>query len=507
MKCFANNSKGSRCQKKGDWKKFGFCDHHNILKSDWFFLERQVFKLPIGLIIVSIAFVFTTITAWEIEEYWSIKRKSNSVRDSASDNVKSTIFEEDFHVVILPFGSSDYCEGEKILCERELKKLFTRVVGRDSLSPVKITVRESQSDIESVLSVEELLDVGKRYNADLLIWGDYTRRCSWDSTKVLINYAIFDDFLAQYGGIQNRVNSIEGEIGSISELSNGNIVGGIKDVVYWSLGVREALVKRNYKRGIELLKEVDASPKKEFSRYFHLLAFCYQNTYHPQKAIQYYSLVTEVDSTDFWPYNNRGALYMSMGEIDLALNDFLKGIEISNGTNPNLYVNLSILLFQFGKIETSIEALDKALMINPEFLDGLVNRAKMYAFLGDKEKGLIDLQSALKIRESPLVLLEFAQYHLSEKAYEKSLRYVEKAVDKYEKPEGDPYNYDTNAIAKILIIKIKILEATNPTSREIDLLKERLKPLILMDSPKGAAIPGFGEYLFVSFENTVTNNS
>jgi hypothetical protein len=254
MKCLAKNSKGERCQKKGKIKNLLFCEHHGFFKSDWFFLKNQVFKWPLAITSGVIVFILTTIVAWEIEEYWSSKRQVNNNYKQEISAIDQSINEGLFNILILPFGSSDYCEGEKILCERELKNFFNRTVGGDTLAPVNIFVESLDNNIETAFSNEDLINLGKKYKADLIIWGDYTRRCSWDTTKIVVNYLMFDEYIARYSGMTNPANSIAGGIENLSELAEGEIVGDLDDIVFWALGVREALSKRNFENGIKLLE-------------------------------------------------------------------------------------------------------------------------------------------------------------------------------------------------------------------------------------------------------------
>lgn len=498
MICLAKNSKGQRCKNKSSLKKFGFCKDHSILKSDWYFLGKQWLKLPISFVIIGSFFVLSTIVAWEIEEGWSIRRKK-IFKEHAENEILSK-HPDGFQILILPFGSSDYCEGEKVLCERELKRFFMNVVDSDTLAPVNIIVHEPLNNIESVLSIDELVQLGHKNKADLLIWGDYRRRCSWDSTKIIVNYALFDDFASQYGGITNRVNVIEGAVENLSQLSRGELIGGLKDIVFWSLGVREALYNRNFSKGIKLLKHVDASLIKEYSGYYHLLAYCYQNNSDLNQAIHYYTVATGLNPDDFWPYNNRGALYMYLGDIDKAIVDFTKGIEISKGKNPNLYVNLSTALLQKNRDEESAFYLEYALNIDPDFEDALLLRAKLFSFAGKDDKALDDLRHARSTKETVMVLLEFSQYYMARKEYNKSKEYLEKAKRKaQEKNQYNPYRDEVTENIKLIMLQIKLLEVFHPNSKEIQKLKEDLKLVHKDKNATGVAIFSYGEYIDIKY--------
>ena len=75
-------------------------------------------------------------------------------------------------------------------------------------------------------------------------------------------------------------------------------------------------------------------------------------------------------------YYNRSCIYLLKGSIENALNDTNRAIELDKD-NPLYYRNRALIFYRLKVYDKALKDLDKALQINPDFLDALVLRDKI----------------------------------------------------------------------------------------------------------------------------------
>jgi len=111
-------------------------------------------------------------------------------------------------------------------------------------------------------------------------------------------------------------------------------------------------------------------------------------------AIKEFSKAIEINSNYADAYHNRGSAYQSKGDIENAINDYRKAIEI----NPNIWQssqNLAGIYFDKGDYEKSSKYMEAAFSKNPS-ISLAYSLALIYSKMGDVEKArslLIDILS------------------------------------------------------------------------------------------------------------------
>lgn len=95
-------------------------------------------------------------------------------------------------------------------------------------------------------------------------------------------------------------------------------------------------------------------------------------------------------------HNNLGDVYARQGDMQKAIEEFQKAIEI----NPNYadaYHNLANTYQQMGQIDLAVENYQKALSINPKLWQSYQNLAAIYFNAGQYDLALENIQKALEI--------------------------------------------------------------------------------------------------------------
>jgi tetratricopeptide (TPR) repeat protein len=131
--------------------------------------------------------------------------------------------------------------------------------------------------------------------------------------------------------------------------------------------------------------------------------------------------------------NNRGNAYSNMGEYELALQDFNRGIKLSPGMK-HLYNNRALALH---KLDSSVEAvadLNKAIKLDPGYLDAYVNKGNILLDLEDTEGAIESFTRAINVapRKAVNYLLR-ADVYKSIHNYEAAIRDFNNAIRVYPK--------------------------------------------------------------------------
>ncbi len=124
-----------------------------------------------------------------------------------------------------------------------------------------------------------------------------------------------------------------------------------------------------------------------------------------QGALNDYNKAIEVKPDYASSYNNRGKLFMEAGRLDLALFDFNRALEL----NPKLgrvWCNRGNLKFNQGDIEGALSDYASAIAANPNFFQVYANRALIRMRQGRLQEALDDYTRVLAINsEDPGALL------------------------------------------------------------------------------------------------------
>ena len=136
----------------------------------------------------------------------------------------------------------------------------------------------------------------------------------------------------------------------------------------------------------------------------HIWAFCRRRA-PKQKAAQQDSGEVAIKSCselvrgspgDEVAYINRGKAYGIKGELDRAIADFSKAIEI-NPKRALSYNNRGIAYQTKRDIDRAIADYGKAIEIDPKFANVYYNRGAAYQMKGNRDRAISDYRKALEV--------------------------------------------------------------------------------------------------------------
>ena len=135
----------------------------------------------------------------------------------------------------------------------------------------------------------------------------------------------------------------------------------------------------------------------------HNLAISYYNRgifYYDKddldKAIADYSKAIELSPNYASAFNNRGNAFSAKGDLDRALADYDRAIEI-DGKDPFRWNNRGLIWKKKSDYERAIADFDQAIKIDPGYTAAYANRGETYEAKGDRERAIADYNAALGV--------------------------------------------------------------------------------------------------------------
>jgi protein O-mannosyl-transferase len=117
-----------------------------------------------------------------------------------------------------------------------------------------------------------------------------------------------------------------------------------------------------------------------------------------KNGLSLWTYVIEKDPGISRAYNNRGLVYVDMGQFDKATEDFNKAITL-NPTLDIAYNNRGVLFGRMGRFDNAIEDFEKAIALNPSFSLAFNNLGINYAKVGLFDKALEQFNKAIKLNQ------------------------------------------------------------------------------------------------------------
>ena len=131
----------------------------------------------------------------------------------------------------------------------------------------------------------------------------------------------------------------------------------------------------------------------------------------PERALDYYTRAVERSPEDGWVYSDRSAAYWAMGNIDAAMVDLDRAIEL-DPENASFYIGRSqIFLWEMEDLDAALADLNHAVGVDPENPEVFAERAALYHhYAGDLELALEDRSRALELEpDGPWRYIDRAQ--------------------------------------------------------------------------------------------------
>ena len=248
---------------KPEPRKPRFSDLKNILTK----VRKHFIFIAGGLAILAGIFAnLSTIEKYIEEKNWFAK-------------APAPLFENDstYHIMLLPFGSFSNCNQEELKFHVSIQNGLNRLIKSEHLS-VEV---KTFNYINSTLKPNQLDSLGKKNNANLVLWGDSGFDCNWDSTYLNVKYHSLIPFEFEEGEeFQYRQSSFpqSGETGlkkfhkmhAFDLLENGQLAGSIEDIIHSSLGI-QAFFNEDFEASLNFWRKIKLEEKPEYSHIWYFM--------------------------------------------------------------------------------------------------------------------------------------------------------------------------------------------------------------------------------------------
>ena len=183
-------------------------------------------------------------------------------------------------------------------------------------------------------------------------------------------------------------------------------------------------LNKDYKKAIELYKNVENQNFKEKKILFNNLAKCFLGAQNINEAKNYYQKALEFDQNDKFIVNNLLILYLRIGDKNKAKYFYKKAQEIDENY-IEFKLNESDYLISEDKIEDAIKCL-KAIIDNSKNYVAYTKLSKVYSMIGDLKKSIEVIEDAI-IAHPDQKDLKFTKgmHHLIEGEFDKGWEFYE----------------------------------------------------------------------------------
>lgn len=126
-------------------------------------------------------------------------------------------------------------------------------------------------------------------------------------------------------------------------------------------------------------------------------SFSYAGVFIDSETLWTFTLSRNPDS--WLAHNNLGNAFIKKGEIDGAIAEFEKALQV-NANYAKSHNNLGYSLLQKGRVDDAIEEYEKAVKIDPDFADAYGNIGVALAQKGQIDEAIVEYQKALSVNPS-----------------------------------------------------------------------------------------------------------
>lgn len=310
--------------------------------------------------------------------------------------VKNTPFRKDvFGIIIANFEGDAIVHGTSIKGKdipRSMKTALNARFENEHISGVEV-----QEYSKVLRGSKEALSIGRRYNAELVIFGGVNVQGIIYNLKLVKELSWGKEILKAEGAFLKEELSFPRFV-ETSDIQLRALTSEPASLVSFISGVK-SFQNGSYEQAIQYF--LKAIPQEEGSQIvsapiFIALADSYFLDQEYDNAIINYTKVLDISPKKAGIYVNRGTAYFIKGDFNKAVLDYSKALGIDS-SNASAYANRASVYFKMGDYVKSISDSTEALRINPKDAATFCNRGSAYSRSGDYELAIKDFNQALAL--------------------------------------------------------------------------------------------------------------
>ncbi|WNJ21502.1 hypothetical protein [Pontibacter sp. G13] len=235
---------------------------------------------------------------------------------------------EAYKILLLPLKHYPNCTAENAYLEMAIRD---RILNAPESQELNVQIKFlTQGSCPS--NSEEAKNIGKFYNANMVVWGDYTKESN--DQRSYLKYVVLDE---EFKRSHLNLSSIGHDaFQDIYQLKEGQFSGSENAIMHWLFACLY-LQHENYvqsKSHLDMANDKnDEEPgyEESLSLLYHLRAKCFEGLKQPDEELDSYNKALFLNDRDAHAYHKRAELYERMERPELALNDYAQAIS----HNPN----------------------------------------------------------------------------------------------------------------------------------------------------------------------------
>ena len=283
--------------------------------------------------------------------------KTESTRSNRKEKHGITHFDTSkgsYNILFFPFQPLEKCQFKKTDIE---STIITRL--NDMSYTDNLNLQVIYDTIDCIRTYVEADSIGKKFNANLVIWGDLYEHCSSDNKEACLKFINISsqNFIP---GIKNKGESGIENMASLSEVREGKLQKDIDYIIYWVAASR-AFSKEDYTIALKHFKKIENFDNATYELFFNI-ATCNYYLHHLDDVKKYLEKVLEMNPN----YSPAISNYVILLDKENAKKYFEKCIK-KYPNNISLLNNYANFLQDknFNDKESAKAQYAKALSINP----------------------------------------------------------------------------------------------------------------------------------------------
>ncbi len=198
---------------------------------------------------------------------------------------------------------------------------------------------------------------------------------------------------------------------------------GISIALILVLGILTQGATTMYKNEMTLYNSILTTDPNNLMAYNNR-GLVYESSGQYDLALSDYEKAIELGPAFVEAHNNRGLLYEAKGQYDLALADYNRILMLE--PQYQVHYNRGNIYFKLKQYDLALFDYNRAILLNPKCVDAYNNRAIVYSLLGQYNLAIKDYTRALSIKE------DYTTYYNRGLVYEMSHQYA-MAISDYSK--------------------------------------------------------------------------
>lgn len=335
--------------------------------------------------------------------------------------------ENEILIVIASFYRSEGIPDTE--AHNEIRRAIQEAAEELSFSHLRVEVETIRLTADDRAGAEKL---GKRYNASMVIWGADT------GVRVTVNYLNIKqpDFEAAEVQISETERTQLANPSAYATFVTTDLPNQLVFLSLFAIG-QSYYIEGAYAESIKVFERAISSVNSEIEplegladAYFYLGWLKQVPERNTLEAIAAYDNAIALDPDRSMAYNNRGAAYLNLKDLERASADLDRAIALASD-NVIALINRGSVRAVTGDFEGAFSDYDQAIALQPNHAEAYYNRANAYYDFGDLDRSIADFDKAVDLH-SDLIKANsdpdqamIAQISLADAYYSRGLAHLE----------------------------------------------------------------------------------